>query len=118
MMKRREHLSLQFLFCVSSAFLLPFFFFIFSLLASDIIAQEMNEFDKLIKEGVKDGITVDLREPVYSNGILSTDKGGLISGPQLRIQATCLSYTHHKTASGLIWTLEAKGDLLVEFGDY
>lgn len=118
MMKRREHLSLQFLFCFSSGFLLPFFFFIFSLLSSDIIAQELNEFDKLIKEGVKDGITVDLREPVYSNGILSTDKGGLISGPQLRIQATCLSYTHHKTASGLIWTLEAKGDLLVEFGDY
>ena len=78
-------------------------------------AQELNQ---LLEQSVEEGITVDLREPVYSEGILSTQKGGLINAPQLRIQALHLAYTHLQTPSGLVWTIEAEGDLIVEFGEY
>ena len=96
---------------LSRGILLSFLFF---LIPCSCLAQEINQ---LLKESV-DGITVDLREPVYSNGVLSTDKGGVISGPQLRIQATNLCYTHQKTDADRIWTIQAEGELLVEFGDY
>src|SRR5438105_2580713 len=33
------------------------------------------------------GIAVDLREPLFCNGVLTTEKGGVITGPYLRIQA-------------------------------
>ena len=39
------------------------------------------------------GVTVDLRNPVYSDGVLSTECGGVIQGPNLRIQAMRISYT-------------------------
>ena len=64
------------------------------------------------------GVTVDLREPVYSNGVLCTEKGGIISAPQLRIQALHICYTNVKTDTGVTWTIEAEGDLIIEFGEY
>lgn len=76
------------------------------------------EFDRLLEQSSEEGLTVNLREPTYANGILSTQKGGLISAPQLRVQAMQLCYTHQKTPSGLVWTIEAEGDLIVEFGEY
>lgn len=66
----------------------------------------------------RQGVTVDLREPSFMDGVLSTDKGGVIGAPQLRVQATNLSYTHRKSEDGLIWTIEAEGDLIMEFGEY
>ncbi len=61
-------------------------------------------------------VTVDLREPLYSEGVLSTDMGGVVQAEHIRIQARSLRYTK-KTAEGL-WTLEASGDLMIEFGEY
>ena len=95
-----------FIFCIAFLLNLPLFF---------TFAQEL---DQLLEQSVEEGITVDLREPVYSEGILSTQKGGLINAPQLRIQALHLSYTHLQTPTGLVWTIEAEGDLSVEFGEY
>lgn len=85
------------------------------LFPSHALTQEMG---KLLEDGLKDGITVDLREPFYSEGVLSTDKGGVISASQIRIQAIRLRYTRKLVDKKTIWTIEAEDDLIVEFGDY
>lgn len=57
-------------------------------------------------------LKVDLCEPTFAEGILSTEKGGVIEGPDLRIQAQKIIYsksTHH---------LIAEGDIILEFGEY
>lgn len=76
------------------------------------------EMEKIVQKGVEDGVTVDLREPHYSGGVLSTDKGGVITASQIRIQAMNLRYTKKKEGENLIWTIEGEGDLIVEFGEY
>lgn len=58
--------------------------------------------------------TVDLREPVYEEGKLRTDLGGVISGPNLRIQAVHIIYTKKDD----IEFVEAEDDVMVEFSGY
>jgi len=62
----------------------------------------------------EEGITFDLISPTFEEGRIFTDEGGVISAPQLRIQARHISY--FKDDNGL-W-LEAEGDLMVTFGPY
>ncbi len=58
---------------------------------------------------------VQLKNPVFSGGTITSDEGGVISGPDLRIQAQHISYTH-KTENGLqIKKVHARGDLLLEY---
>jgi hypothetical protein len=58
---------------------------------------------------------INLKDPVFSNGTISTDQGGIISNPGLRIQARHIEYTN-KTEDGVaIRKISAEGDLLVEF---
>lgn len=64
------------------------------------------------------GITVDLRNPEYSEGVLRTHQGGVVKGPDLRLQARDILYTHKTIKKKPITQIEAEGDLLVEFGDY
>lgn len=56
-------------------------------------------------------VTVDLKKPTYENGTLTTYKGGIILGPDLRIQAKHIRYLH----KGLNHKIEASGDLLVQY---
>lgn len=89
--------------------------FSYFLLIPFAYSQEMN---KLLERGLSEGITVDLREPTYTNGILTTEKGGVVSGLDLRIQAQKICYTR-KIADGISnFTIEAEDDLIVEFGEY
>lgn len=64
------------------------------------------------------GINVDLREPVYSNGVVTTEKGGVITGPDLRIQAMFITYTRRVEDGTPVHAIVAEGDLMLEFGDY
>lgn len=64
------------------------------------------------------GIKVDLREPSYSNGVLTTEKGGVISGPDVRIQASNITYTKTNVAGTAVYQVVAEGNLLMEFGEY
>jgi hypothetical protein len=58
---------------------------------------------------------VQLKNPLFSGGTISSDEGGVISGPDIRIQAQHISYTH-KTENGLqIKKVHAKGNLLLEY---
>jgi len=64
------------------------------------------------------GITVDLREPEYCEGVLHTTKGGVISGPDMRLQALDIKYTRKVVEGQPVHTIEAEGELLLEFGEY
>ncbi|MBA2369620.1 MAG: hypothetical protein H0V82_11435 [Candidatus Protochlamydia sp.] len=72
----------------------------------------------MTKEDCISGITVDLREPLFEDGVLSTEKGGVITGPHLRIQALSLRYTRINDKDSSVATVEAEGQLIVEFGEY
>lgn len=94
------------------------FFFLLIWTSSCSLLSSAQEIDKLLPEEFQGGITVDLREPFYSDGVLSTEKGGVITASQLRIQAMHLRYTRKMVDQQPVWTIEAEGDLIVEFGDY
>ena len=53
--------------------------------------------------------TVDLLNPIYQDGVMTTESGGVVSGKNLRIQAKHIHYDTEKR------TLSAEGDLLVEY---
>ncbi len=72
-----------------------------------------------VLEGIfAQGVKVDLREPVYCEGVLTTTKGGVIVGPNLRIQAQNIKYTRKMAEGKPIFTIEAEEDLILEFGEY
>ena len=90
-----------------------FLLFFSSVAAFPILADEEKKDDFFAK-----GITVDLREPEYSEGILKTDEGGIITGPDMRIQARHIIYTRKIIDGKPVFTIEASGDLFIEFGEY
>lgn len=71
-----------------------------------------------IEDFVNQGINIDLREPCYKDGILRTEKGGVVTGPKLRIQAKNISYKRPKKGEDGAETIVAEDDLLIEFGEY
>lgn len=86
--------------------------FIFVLFLKAILCAE------LIDDVFTQGITAHLREPNYSDGVLVTEKGGVITGPDLRIQAQKIIYTRKVVDDAPIFIIEAEGDLVLEFGEY
>lgn len=73
---------------------------------------------KLINNVITDGVKVDLREPLFENGILKTEKGGVIEGSDIRIQARKIQYTRKKQGEETVTMIEAEEDLIVEFNQY
>lgn len=55
--------------------------------------------------------SVDLRNPTYKNGILSTSEGGVVTAEDLRIQARTIQYIRKDG----IHRIEAEGDLLLQY---
>jgi hypothetical protein len=82
------------------------------------ISLRGEEISKLMEAGFTAGITVDLREPFYTDGILTTEQGGVITGPNLRIQALKIRYTRQIVDSLPVYTIEAEEQLMIEFGEY
>jgi len=70
---------------------------------------------KIQDELAASGVTVDLRNPTFEDGVLTTCEGGVISGPEIRIQARKIRYIRKKAEN--IHTIEAEEDLIIEFGD-
>lgn len=58
-------------------------------------------------------VEVSLNDAKYSDGILSTETGGIIATPQLHIQARHIRYTERLREK----KVEASGDILVTFKD-
>lgn len=70
------------------------------------------------ENGLRPGVKADLIEPTFSDGVLSTEKGGVIEAPDVRIQARKLVYKRLMENETPVCTLYAEGDLILEFGEY
>lgn len=81
------------------------FFLLFSLFYSfgNLKAQELTQ-------PHDNEVIVEFREPTYSEGILTTEKGGVIRSQNIRIQARNIRYDKK--------TILAEEDLILEFGNY
>jgi hypothetical protein len=60
--------------------------------------------------------TVNLKDPVFSQGVISTDQGGIVTSEDMRIQAKKISYTNRMEDGVLVQKVTAEGDLLLEYG--
>ncbi|WP_194847550.1 hypothetical protein [Candidatus Neptunochlamydia vexilliferae] len=60
--------------------------------------------------------TVHLKDPEYQGGVVSTNQGGVISSPELRIQARHIFYTNKMEKGKRIHQVVAEGDLMLESG--
>lgn len=92
------------------------FHFVISLCLGPLLSFSLNgetQEDLLAKS-----ITVDLKSPNYSEGVLTTECGGVITGPDFRIQATRITYTKKNIDGQPIDAIVAEGHLMVEFGEY
>ncbi len=58
---------------------------------------------------------INLKDPVFTNGTISTDQGGIISNSELRIQARHIEYTNRIENGVAIRKISAEGDLLLEY---
>src|SRR5271169_2455128 len=58
---------------------------------------------------------INLKDPVFTNGTISTDQGGIISNSELRIQARHIEYTNRVENGTAIKKIIAEGDLLLEY---
>lgn len=58
---------------------------------------------------------INLKDPVFTNGTISTDQGGIISNNELRIQARHIEYTNRIENGVAIKKIIAEGDLLLEY---
>lgn len=98
------------------------FLIIFFTFSSNIIAlttENPLSFDKMDDlENLEKGITVDLRHPKFCEGVLSTEEGGVITGPNIRIQAMKIIYTRKKFEGKPVFKIEAEEDVVLEFGEY
>lgn len=65
----------------------------------------------------EDCVCVDLMNPLYSNGVLTTEEGGILAGGGLRIQAQNISYTRLDDAECPIHNVYCSGNLLVDYKD-
>jgi hypothetical protein len=62
-------------------------------------------------------IVVDLKNPTFVHGVISTAEGGIITAPGMRIQAQNIEYSN-KIENGLrIQKISAEGDLMMEYSN-
>ncbi len=60
-------------------------------------------------------LIVDLRNPSYKNGILTTHEGGIIKGEDIRIQAKTIQYIKREENNKPVHKIEAEGDLIIQY---
>lgn len=60
-------------------------------------------------------LIVDLRNPTYKNGILTTHEGGVIKGEDIRIQARSIQYIKRYENGIFIHKIEAEQDLIIQY---
>lgn len=64
------------------------------------------------------GVTIDLRDPTFTQGVLSTENGGVVTAPDLRIQAQKIIYTKKVIDGTPVYTIDAEGSLMLEMHGY
>lgn len=73
--------------------------------------------EDLIQNICAEGLVVDLRDPHYADGVLSTSGGGVISGPGLRIQAVKITYTQKIKEGKPVVKIVAEDQVMLEYQD-
>lgn len=63
------------------------------------------------------GITLDLRHPTICDGVLTTDEGGVITAPNVRIQGRHITATRSVVDGEEQYSVAAEGDLILEYND-
>ncbi len=62
-------------------------------------------------------LVIDLKNPVFAHGVITTEEGGVISGQGIRIQARKIEYTN-KIENGIrIQKIVAEEDLMMEYAN-
>lgn len=65
-----------------------------------------------------EGVAIHLRNPELCEGVLTTSEGGVITAPDIRIQARCIE-SHRQIVDDVpIFTVRAEGDLMLQYCDH
>ncbi len=65
---------------------------------------------------IPEEVTVDLENPTYKDGVLSTTEGGVIQADGIRVQARMITYTRQTVDGEIVSQVVAEGDLMLERG--
>lgn len=60
-------------------------------------------------------LTINLKDPVFSHGVITTEKGGIIESKTMRIQAEKIEYTNRIEEGRPVKKIVAEGNLLMEY---
>src|SRR5579872_3490152 len=60
-------------------------------------------------------LTINLKDPEFKNGVITTEKGGVISSENMRIQAQKIEYKNRVENGQAIKKIYAEGDILMEY---
>ena len=63
----------------------------------------------------KEEFVVNLKNPIFSGGVISTEEGGIIESSDIRIQAQKIVYTNKIENGKRVQKVEAQGDLLMDY---
>ena len=104
-------------------FIIPFAFVINNLLSSEetLLIQDGIEFAKKkhsippFPPSSPSEWRVDLKNPIYENGLLYTQQGGVVHTQDIRIQARTIQYIHRMEKGTFVHRIEAQQDLLVQY---
>lgn len=64
---------------------------------------------------VPDGVTIHLRNPVYSEGMLTTTEGGVVEACDVRIQGECITALKRKVDGAEEFQVHAENNLMLEY---
>jgi len=101
---------------VKTTFFLSFLTLIFSFYPTKVQSKGLPEIQ--LENVIESGIDLNLKDPTYSDGVLKTTEGGVITGSDIRIQAQSITYYRKKEHGITVETISAEGCLMVEFGGY
>lgn len=64
--------------------------------------------------GEEQELTINLKDPVFRGGVITTERGGVISSENMRIQAQKIEYTNRVENGQPVKKVVAEGDILME----
>ncbi|MFZ0566316.1 MAG: LPS assembly protein LptD [Chlamydiales bacterium] len=67
---------------------------------------------------IESNIVVDLLDPVYENGMITTDRGGILTAPGLRVQAQKITHIRSLDTDPSVFNIFCEGNLLIDYYDW
>lgn len=64
------------------------------------------------------GVALNLRDPEYCDGVLTTTEGGVVVAPDLRVQAMRIESCRQIIENEPVFTIHAEGNLMLEYGEH